>query len=908
MVTSKNKVTRLRFWLLLGFVLFLLFILVPGWLVEWNWLDHLDYPAIFWKIKGTELFLFIGAFVIALLYLLPNFKVLIKNTTPLYINLANTPFEQYGRRYIQPRQFKVFSRLVAGVFGLFFAASYFLSWDSWFRFTHPQKFGETDPVFGWDIGFYIFRLPFLQTIQSSLISLVFFTTAILVMLYAAKGSIVLNKSIFRTEQSSNAIRHICINLGIWGLLLAAGYFLDQFKILFDPSGVVYGAGYTDVKIKLPVIQILGVLTFLLALLAFYRAYKKNFGKLFKAAGVVIIIGIIGQFFLPWGVQSVSVKPNELKMEKPYLVNNIDMTRKAYGLDQFHETSYDAADTISYGAVQKNMQTIDNIRLWDSRPILETYRQLQEIRLYYSFPKVSVNRYHTNRGYEQMMVAARELNTSKLPQKAQTWVNQHLQYTHGYGITMSPVAATNDDGTPKLLIKDLPPVSSINLQVEQPAIYYGQRTTEYKLVNTKIKELDYPKGKENVYTHYKGRGGIPIDNFAQKLLYSIYFGDYNLLLTKYLKKGSRIQYWRKIQTRIKKAAPFLELREDPYFVLDSGKLYWIQDAYFTSSHYPYSQPFSGRKNYIRNSVKVVVDAYHGDVDFYITDDKDPILKAYREIFPKMFKPLKEIPGNLEHHIRYPDYLFKAQMKIYNTYHMTNPQTFYNNEDLWERANSKYAGQTIKMETYYLLSKLPGEDRLQYLLISPLTPHGRDNMISWMAAESDVPNYGKVHVYELPKSRLFLGPAQIEAKIDQNTEISRQLSLWDQRGSSVIRGNLMIIPVENSFIYVEPVFLIAQGVNIPQLKRVIATVGDKVVMEPTLHEAVNALYNRQLDLPFKDILQGSTPIIPVMDSIAPAHSPKLKEIESRWKDIEKAMKSAAWKDFGRQMQKLDSVMKK
>lgn len=904
MASSKNKIKRLRLGLLLGFIFLFLFILFPGWIVEWAWLGNLDYSPTFWKIKGTQLFLFIGAFLLALLYLLPNFKVLIKNTPPLYINFSNTPFEQFGQRYIQPKQFKVFSRLIAGIFSLFFAGSYFFNWDSWFRFMHPQKFGETDPIFNWDIGFYIFQLPFLQTLQSSLISLVFFTTALLVLLYAAKGSIVLNKSIFRTEQSSHVIRHICINLGIWSLLLAFGYFLDQFKLLFDPTGVVFGADYTDIKIQLPVIRLLTLLTFLLALFAFYQASKKRFGKLFKAAGVVIIIGIIGLFFIPWGVQSMSVKPNELNMEEPYLVNNIAMTRKAYGLDNFHETSYDASDTISYSDVQKNMQTIDNIRLWDSRPILETYRQLQEIRLYYSFPSISVNRYHTNRGYEQMMVAARELNTSKLPAKAQTWVNRHLQYTHGYGITMSPVAATNADGNPQLLIKDLPPVSSINLQVEQPAIYYGQNTTEFKLVNTEIKELDYPKGKENVYTHYDGRGGVPIDNFLKKLLFSIYFGDYNLLLTKYLKKGSRIQFWREIQPRIKKAAPFLELNEDPYLVLGNGKLYWIQDAYLTSTHYPYSQPYSGRKNYIRNSVKVVVDAYHGDVNFYITDENDPLLKTYQSIFPKMFKPLDEIPGDLENHIRYPDYLFKAQMKIYNTYHMTSPQTFYNNEDLWERANSKYAGQTIKMKSYYIVSKLPGENQLQYLLISPLTPHRRDNMVAWMAAESDAPNYGKVHVYELPKSRLFLGPAQIEAKIDQNTEISRQLSLWDQRGSSVIRGNLMIIPVENSFIYVEPVFLIAQGVNIPQLKRVIATVGDKVVMEPTLHEAVNALYDRQLDLPITDIIQ---PLVSLDDSVPSSSSPQLNAAKSYWKELEEALKNQQWEEFGRQLQKMDSILK-
>ncbi len=902
---SFKKTNRLKIGLALGVILLVLLIALPGWIVEWAWLDHLHYAPVFWKIRGTQLLLFLGALSVALLYLLPNFKRLIKNMGPLYLNFSNTPFENLGAQYISARQFRLISRLISALFSLFFASSYLFKWDLWFRFIHPQAFGETDPVFHWDVGFYIFTLPFLETLQNSLISLVFFTTALLLFVYISKGAIGFGKNFVPTDRTPHATKHLLINLGIWGLLLAFGYFLDQFKLLFNPSGVVFGASYTDVKINLPVLWILTLLVLLWSLLAFYQATQKRLGKLLKAAVGIIIIGVIGQFFLPWGMQSIQVKPNELKMEEPYLVNNISMTRKAYGLDDFHETSYDASDTISYASVQKNQQTINSIRLWDSRPILETYRQLQEIRLYYTFPSISVNRYHTNRGYEQMMVSARELNTHKLPAKAKTWVNEHLQYTHGYGITMSPVAETNEDGNPELLIKDLPPVSDINLEVTQPALYYGELKTTYKLVNTEVKELDYPKGKDNVYTHYKGRGGIAIDNFPKKLLFSLYFGDYNLLLTEYLKRGSKIQFWRDVQTRIQKAAPFLKLKESPYLVLDNGKLYWIQDAYLTASHYPYAQPFNGRENYIRNSVKVVVDAYHGDVDFYITDEKDPLIKTYQAVFPGMFKPLSEIQGDLRNHIRYPDFLFQAQMSIYNTYHMTNPQTFYNNEDLWERPNSKYAGQTIKMKSYYIVSKLPQEEQLQYLLISPLTPHNRDNMVAWMAAESDFPNYGQVHVYELPKSRLFLGPAQIEAKIDQNTEISQQLSLWDQRGSSVIRGNLMIIPVEDSFIYVEPVFLIAQGVNIPQLKRVIATVGDKVVMEPSLHQAINALYDRQLDSPLKALIQ---PLVPTGDSLVrPPKDPKLKTIESYWEELEQALKNQQWDIFGRQMQKMDSVIK-
>jgi len=530
MASHRKASNPLRRWIIFGLILFVIGITVPGWLVEWTWLDSLGYPAVFWKIKGTRLLLFLAAFIVALAYLLPNFKILSRNLSPFHMDFSNSPLAEFGQVYVTPKRLLNISRIIAGVFAFFFASSFYRLWDEWFRFIHPQTFGETDPVFGLDVGFYIFRLPLIQQMQGSLIILSFLICVLIFMAYSAKGLVSFKKTNLHTEEALKAHKHFSVNLGIWLLLLSFGYFLDQFNVLFDPSGAVFGAGYTDLKLKLPAIRLITLLVFLLALYVFYQSRKGDFGKLFKVGGIVLGIGIVGLFIIPWSVQSVSVKPNELKMEEPYITNNIQMTRKAYGLDAFHETSYNASDTISYSAVQKNMQTINSIRLWDSRPILETYRQLQEIRLYYSFPSVSVNRYRTSRGYEQMMVSARELNTSKLPEKAQTWVNRHLQYTHGYGITMSPVARTNADGNPQLLIKDLPPVSSIDLEVEQPAIYYGQYSTEFKLVNTEIKELDYPEGKDNVYTHYDGRGGVPIDNFFQKTLF-----EFKNLYKKYKQK-------------------------------------------------------------------------------------------------------------------------------------------------------------------------------------------------------------------------------------------------------------------------------------------------------------------------------------------------------------------------------------
>lgn len=910
-MTSTKHRRKLISWIVGIIIIIILLVSFPEFFVDLLWHKGLGYEQVFWKIKLTQFALFIAAFIVSLTYVWINMSILSKNISSFFLNFQGTSWEHFDQVHFNTKQIRRFLYVLGGFISFIFAGSYYAKWDDWFRFFNTQSFSRTEPIFGHDVGFYTLQLPFIETIQGSLVSLVFIVLLISIFFYVVRRLISIQSLRQKTSgPASRALRHISINLGIWFLLLAFGYFLDRYHILYDDHGAVFGAGYTDIHARLPVLWVMVILSLLTAGICFYQIHRKKTRWLLISIAGILLVGILGRGILPSTVQSLAVKPNELKLEEPYLENNIASTRAAYGLDKFHETSYDASDTLTYNNITKNMQILDNVRLWDPRPIIQTYRQLQEIRLYYSFPIVSVDRYRTKDDYKQVMISPRELNTSKLPPKSQTWVNRHLQYTHGYGVTMSPVAKTNEEGGPELLIKDLPPVTNIDIPFKKPAIYYGLKNTNYKLVNTQVKELDYPKGKDNVYTHYDGHGGITIDNFAKKALYSLYFGDFNLLLTEYIKSGSRIQYWQNIQQRIQQIAPFLQLSDPPYLVISEGKLYWMQDAYTRASNYPYSETYDGKHNYIRNSVKIVVDAYQGDVDFYVADEEDPLLKVYQDIFPDMFKPIDDMPGTLKEHVRYPEHLFKIQMALYSKYHMTNPQTFYNNEDLWDRPNSKYAGNQIKMESYYILSKLPKENKLKYLLISPLTPHRRDNMISWMAAESDYPNYGQVHVYELPKSRLFLGPAQIEAKIDQNTEISRQLSLWDQRGSGVIRGNLMVIPIEDSFIYVEPVFLIAQGVNIPQLKRVIVTMGNKVVMERTLHEAINALFNKQINLPIDIISPLIPPVAPAVNSGVQVQnvSPKLESIKTSWEDLQDALKKQQWKEFGVQMEKIDSLLEK
>lgn len=888
-----------RIWIALIILVGLLTAAFSDWIVEWLWLDSLGYEQVFWTIKETQFLLLGGALAVALLYVLPNMHFLAKRFKGM--NFGQSPLAQLNLERLSRKQVKTIFYTLGTVFSLFFAFAYYMRWDAYFRFHWNETFGRVDPVFGIDLGFYLFRLPFIETVQNSMAILVFFVTLVMLVFYLYSGSLTLQGST-GINARQEVTKHLSINLGIWLLILAWGYYLERYRLLYNESGVVFGAGYTDINVLLPVIWVMTILCLLLAVLAFLQLVISKFRWLVIGGVAVAVTGVLGQGLLPTAIQKLVVEPNELELETPYLEYNIEETRQAYDLNAMQERNYNASDTLTWPKIRNNNSTLQNIRLWDPRLIIQTYRQLQEIRLYYQFFNVDLDRYHTNEGYMQMMLSARELS-DELPEQANTWVNRHLQYTHGYGLVMSPVAQIGRQGDPRLVIRDLPPVSELGMEINQASIYYGEHDPDYKIVNTDVKELDYPRGDQNVYTSYEGKGGVSIDNFFEKLLFAWEFSDPNILLTDYIREGSKIQFWKSIRERVRKIAPFLKFEDDPYLVLNEGKLHWIQDAYTTSPHYPYSERFNGQFNYIRNSVKIVVDAYDGTVDFYASDEDDPILNVYRDIFPGMFKTLDEMPPSLKAHIRYPKTLFKVQMEIYNTYHMTTPQVFYNNEDLWTRPNEKYGGQQIKMEPYYILSKLPGEDTLQYLLISPLTPNNRDNMIAWMTAKSDFPEYGKVEVFKLPKERLILGPAQIEAKIDQDTEISRQLSLWDQRGSSVIRGNLMVIPIEDSFLYVEPVFLIAEGVDIPQLQRVIVTAGERVVMEPTLDQALEALFGQR---PEQRIMTVAETVQPDTEQIQPQPSPQLEAFKTLWKEAQQALKDGNWQLFGKKMKEIEELI--
>jgi uncharacterized membrane protein (UPF0182 family) len=884
-----------RFLALLAAVVVAILILVAvisGWIERWLWMRQLDYAGIFWTLLSVQWAMFIAAFLVGFCYVWINLRATASRSA------AAGEFETSARSQLHPSS----SRASVGIFtasaliGLIFALQYYLQWDTWLRFRYGGSFGLADPLFGVDAGFYVFRLPFYELIQNSLTALALITFAAVLVSYVYFGLLQVSRG-RRLEGSGIALPHLSVLLFVLVASWAWGFYLDLYELLYSNVGVVYGAGYTAVHVtRVSIWTMIGASVVLCALLAFL-AFRPRIRLAAASGGVYVALYAVFIFLIPGLVQKFSVEPNELRYETPYLTRNIDFTRKAFKLDAIQEVSYPALSDLTQEAIARNEETIQNVRLWDWRPLLQTYRQTQEIRLYYQFYDVDVDRYHLPDGYHQVMLSARELSP-ELPEKARTWVNQYLQFTHGYGLVMSFVSKIIGGGFPDYLIKDIPPESAFDLTIRQPAIYYGEAMPGYRIVATGVDEFDYPKGNQNVYTRYGGKGGIPIDSLWKRLLFSWTQSDINILLTSYLAPESRIQIWRRVHERVSKITPFLRLDHDPYAVLSEGRLYWIQDAYTISDRFPYSTPYGGNfrenLNYIRNSVKVVVDMYDGTVSFYVMDPDDPILSAYGRAFPGVFRDLGTLPEDLKRHLRYPEDLFSIQADLYRTFHMTVPQVYYNQEDLWVLPQEKYAGTAIPMEPYYILMKLPGTDRLEYLLMTPFTPQSRDNMIAWMAARCDFPDYGRILVYQLPKEKLIYGPMQIEAMIDQNALISEQLSLWDQRGSRVIRGNLIVIPIENSFMYVEPVYLTAEGTNIPQLIRVIVVSGDKVVMQPTLDQALVAVFGGP-----QQQMQPTT--------TTPRKQQSLERARLQFQEAEKAMQQGDWEKFGKAMGELKQLLR-
>jgi len=821
---------------------------VLGLVQKWLWMRQLDYVGIFWTILSVKWGIFGVTLIISVLYLWLNLRFAAKNIDLVdgesFFNKAFKHPVDASRtiNVVVSPQLLVFAiDFAIVVLSLIFAMSVSSQWDTYLRFRYGGSFGVADPLFGIDLGFYVFRLPFYDLVQGSITVLT--VSALAILTFCSIFGVSQSKSSGKITVPDGARKHFMVLLFILVANLGWGFVLDHYELVYSTLGVVHGAGYAAAhvtRVALWVMTGASALACVLLAISFFRARTK-----YIVAGIVTYAGlyVVAVLALPFLFQTFVVKPNELSLETPYLNHYIDYTRRAYKLDGIQETAYPALADLTPDVIARNEDTIQNIRLWDTRPLLQTYQQTQAIRLYYEFYNVNVDRYHLADGFHQVMLSPREL-ASQLPAQAQTWVNENLEFTHGEGMVMNFVSSSTGGGLPQYLLENVPAKSQYGLTITQPAIYFGNVAPGYKIVNTGIKEFDYPKGNENVYASYQGTGGIPIDSIWKRLLFAWTQKDINILLTGYLRPDSRIQIWRGVQERVAQVAPFLLLDKVPYAVLSEGRQYWIQDAYTVSDRYPYSNVQTDGSaqgmNYIRNSVKVVVDMYNGTVSFYIMDPNDPLLAMYKRAFPGVFKNLNELSADLKSHLRYPEDMFGIQADEYKTFHMTDPQVFYNREDLWVAPQEKYDGAVAAMDPYYILMKLPGSQQLEYLIMTPFTPQKRDNMIAWLAARCDFPDYGRMLFYELPKDKLIFGPNQISAMIDQSTTISQQLTLWDQKGSGVIRGKLIVIPIENSFLYVVPLYLKAEGTSFPQLKRVIVATGDKVVMEPTLDEALGSLF--------------------------------------------------------------------
>ena len=893
---KKNKLL----WVVLALILFITIIGNLSTLItEFWWFDNVGFTGVFWTIISWKVYVWFGAFLIYGIVLWLNYKIAWRLTR----DRSFRTFE--GANFQMPGQ-KIFN-IIASVAVLiisFIAAGATLPWwQTILKYLNRSQFDLTDPIFSKDIGFYFFELPFIEGLRAWLLTLFVLALIISGVIYFLKGAIQFVRN--RQKLLTGGVKiHVSLLLVGIAILVSVGFYLDRYQLLFSTGGVVFGAGYTDVHATLISYWVMAVITLGIAIVFIMSLFRKGVNALIGGIAFFVVALILVNGLYPWFQQQFIVEPNELERERPYVQNNIEYTRIAYGLDQVERRSFPAQGALDREALEANQPTVRNIRLWDPRPLLSTYRQIQEIRLYYKFSDVDIDRYTIDGNYRQVMLSPRELSYAQVPSQAQTWQNQRLTYTHGYGITMSPVNIVTPEGLPDLFIKDIPPVSEVDLQVTRPGIYYGEETLHYIFTGTTQEEFDYPIGGENKFTRYDGAGGVSLSSPFRQLLYAYEFGDIKIFISGYFTENSKVHYHREIKERVRNIAPFLQYDSDPYITIINGELKWIIDAYSTSTEFPYSEPMAtGNINYIRNSVKVVVDAYHGSMDFYIVDPTDPVIQTYDKIFPELFKSMDEVPDEIRQQFRYPEDLFRLQSHVYTQYHMTNPEVFYNREDMWRFPNEIYEGNERQMDPYYLIMRLPEETEEEFLLFLPFTPVNKNNMIAWMAARSDGEHYGKLILYEFPKQELIYGPMQIEARIDQDPNISQLLTLWGQQGSSVIRGNLLVIPIEESLLYVEPVYIRADQGQMPELRRVIAAYENRIVMHETLEQSLAALFGEGEAAPPEEQPMVSGPG-QILDQL------EIPELSQRaleaFQQAQERIMQGDWAGYGEQLERLEQML--
>ena len=872
---------------------------IIGFVTDWFWFQEVGYQRIFaisflTQLK-TALLFGVSFFFVFYINLYIAFRL---SARPLIVvdrnHAPNFPVWDIGSRAL-----KTIILTTSIAVGLITAVNGASEWENYLKFCQASPFGINDPIYQKDIGFFVFKLPFMSHIYAWIMTALILTGITVTILYFLRHSFIfIPPRSWRIASSARA--HLAALIAALFLLSAYGFWLQRYELLFAKRGVVFGPGYTDVTTQIDVLKVLIVISVLAAAAFILWIFKKNWRIPVYTVVAFLAILIIGRNVYPAMVQKFKVVPNEVVLERPYLEKNITYTRLAYRLNDVEARQFPASENLSLADLKRNDATMKNIRLWDHEPLLSTYSQLQEIRTYYKFTDVDNDRYVIDGDYRQVAVSPRELSYPALPSR--TWVNEHMTYSHGYGMVMSPVNRITAEGLPEFFIKDIPPVSKTNIKISRPEIYYGESSNEYVFVKGKRPEFDYPVGDKNVYARYQGKGGVPL-TFWRKLLYAIRFGSLTMLLSDDITPETRIMYYRTIKDRVARIAPFIYLDEDPYPVISpEGRILWFLDAYTVTDRFPYSEPVRGLGNYIRNSVKAVVDAYDGTVVLYVSDPGDPIIQTYARIFPGVFRDMAEMPPELRGHIRYPQGIFSIQARMYRAYHMQDPQVFYNKEDLWSIPAKHAQGRDQEMEPYYTVLKFPEEKKEEFIVMIPFTPSKRDNMSAWMAARCDAPNYGKLIVYNFPKQTLVYGPRQIEARIDQDTEISKQLSLWSQRGSQVIRGNLLAIPVDKSILYVESLYLAAERGQLPELKRVILSFGTAIAMEENLELSIQRIFGGEL-LKEKEI-QKAVAVEP-----QPQRSERSLAIEAlnHYRKAQENLRQGNWSGYGEELQKMSDLLK-
>ena len=886
-------------------------------LTDWYWFQEIGFSNIFTTILSAKILLGLGVGVLGFLIIYGNFRVAKRfiASRPIVFRFSQGPQgrasgvqELQVEKYID--KLILLTSLIIGFLTGILAAS---KWEVVLQYIHAVPFNVFDPIFGRDIGFYFFSLPFIQFLLGLGFWIITVSLISAAVIYGLGGALALKQNL----QYANALKSLFIEKQAkihLSILIAFLFALAAFNIyavripslLYSSTGSFTGASYTDINAILPFLKILIIIAAAGAVLTIINAFKPNNRLIVIAIGFYFLVSFLGSSVYPFVIQKFVVLPNELVKETPYIQHNIAGTRSAFAMDEVIERNLTGETALTIEDINNNQSTIKNVRLWEREPLLDTFGQLQEIRTYYDFISIDNDRYELNGDYRQVLLSPRELNSASLPQR--TFINERLTFTHGFGLTLSPVNEVTPEGLPMLFLKDLPPVSSIeSLSVTRPAIYYGELASDWVVVNTKTKEFDYPAGDKNVFMDYKGNGGVEIKSIFRKILFALRFGSLKTLLSNDITNDSRIMYYRNIKERAARALPFLRFDHDPYLVITKeGELKWFYDAYTISNRYPYSEMVGdafnslpgSRINYIRNSVKVVIDAYDGQMKFYIADMKDPVIKTYAKIFQDAFLPIDEMSDDLKNHIRYPEDLFAYQTALYAVYHMDEAQIFYNKEDQWQIPS--IAGAATDPMMRHMIMKLPEEEKEEFILMIPFTPQGKDNLSAWMVARNDGEHYGQLVVYRFPKQKLIFGPKQITHRINQDADISRQISLWDQRGSEVISGNLLVIPIEESLVYVQPIYLRAEGGKIPELKRVIVAYDNRIAMEETLELALARV--------FGGLVASNEKATEAAPTESFTESDLIQQANNHFERAMQAQRLGDWSLYGEEIKKLGEILEK